>query len=47
MEVKDIVKAKMQADDKTTAVQLKCHLDGKRFPISLRNILHCRSALGK
>ena len=29
VEVKDIVEAKMQEDDETTAVQLKCYLDGK------------------
>ena len=46
-EVKVIVEAKLQEDDETTAVQLKCLLDGKGFPISLRTILRCCSTLGE
>ncbi len=45
-EVKNIVEAQMQKDDETTAYQLHSLLNSLGYPLSLRTILQCRTALG-
>ena len=45
-EVKDLIEEQMQADDETTAVELKCKLDANGIKLSLSTILRCRRALG-
>ena len=44
--VKDLIEGQMQADDETTAVELKRKLDANWIKLSLCTILHCRRALG-
>ena len=45
-EIKEIVERQMRTDDETTAYQLHHLLTDKGYTISLRTILHCRTALG-
>ena len=45
-EVKELVEAKMQEDDETTATQLHCMLVEHGIEISLKTILRCRISLG-
>ena len=45
-EIKEIVERQMRTDDETTAYQLHRLLTDKGYTISLRTILHCRTALG-
>ena len=45
-QVKDLKEEQMQADDETTAVELKRKLSANEINLSLSTILRCRRALG-
>ena len=45
-EIKEIVEQQMREDDETTAVQLHRILVARKYNITLRTVLRCRTALG-